>query len=805
MNGVLQDLRYAARSLAKTPGFTVVAVATLALGIGFNTAVFSVVDAAIFRPLPYAKPGELLRVIDTNPSRGIDRFSASPPNFVDWRAENRTLAGMAAYSGDDVTLVEGAEAVRLEGETVSPAVFSLLGVSPVLGRAFDPEDEKPGRERSAILSWELWQRRFGGDRSIVGRHLKCEGGERTIAGVMPRGFRFPLSRSVDVWTPLVLDAHALENRGAHWLGVVARRKPDVSLAQAQADLAAIAAKLEAAYPAKNKGWGVILMPLSESAMGGAKKPLLLLLGAVAFVLLIACVNVSNLLVARGLARRREVAIRSALGAARSRLVRQLTTESLVLALMGGALGSLFAVWGAEALVALSSGSLPRTAEVAVDARVLLFALAVSLATAAISGLWPALRATRGAGAEPLREGQGGTLPPGAAVARRFLLVAELALTLVLLSGAALLMRSMAAVLRVDPGFHPEGALMFRLELPESRYKERPQQAAFFRDLAGRVAALPGVDSVGTINFAPLSGSEWTLSTKFLDHPVPEGDEASLEYRVAGGDFFRAAGIPLKRGRLFAPEDRADAPLVAVLTEAAARRHYPGEDPIGRQIVIGDRVKGPRQIVGIVGDVLEEGLTQPAQPEVYVPAEQVPWSEMAVLVRAQSGGDAMRLFPSVRATVASMDRQIPVENAGRLSEQVTASLKQRRFALVLLSTFSLLALVLAAVGIYGVASYTAAQRTREVGIRIAMGARRADVVRLFVREAAKLAAVGIGAGLLLAVAATRLLSGMLFAVRPWDPPTYVTVSLLLGAAVLAATAVPARRASRVSPIEALRNE
>jgi putative ABC transport system permease protein len=801
----MSDFRYALRTLARTPGFTVVAVATLALGIGFNTAVFSVVDAAIFRPLPYAKPAELLRVIDTNPSRGIDRFSASPPNFVDWRAQNRTLSGMAAYSGDDVTLVEGSEAVRLEGEAVSPAVFSLLGVSPALGRPFEPEEEKPGQERSVILSWEFWQKRFGGDRSVLGRRLRFEGGERTVVGVMPRGFRFPLSRTADLWTPLVLDAQALENRGAHWLGVVARRKPDVTLAQAQADLSAIAAKLEAAYPAKNKGWGVIVMSLSESAMGNARKPLLLLLGAVAFVLLIACVNVSNLLVARGLGRRREVAIRSALGAARGRLIRQLTTESLVLALLGGALGSLFAVWGAEALVALSSGSLPRTAEVAVDARVLLFALGISLATAAISGLWPALRATRGAGAEPLREGHTGSLPPGAAAARRVLLVAELALTLVLLSGAVLLMRSMAAVLHVDPGFHPEGALMFRLELPESRYKERPQQAAFFRDLEARISALPAVDAVGTINFAPLSGSEWTLSTKFMDHPVPEGDEASLEYRVAGGDFFRAAGIPLKRGRLFAPEDRADARLVAILTEAAARRHYPGEDPIGRLIQIGDRVKGSRQIVGIVGDVLEEGLTQPAQPELYVPAEQVPWSEMAVLVRAQGGGDAMPLFPSVRATLASMDPRIPVVGARRLSDQVASSLKQRRFALVLLSAFSVLALVLAGVGIYGVASYTAAQRTREVGIRMAMGARRADVIQLFVREAAKLAAIGVVAGLALSVAATRLLTGMLFAVHAWDPLTYVTVSLLLAAAVLAATAAPARRASRVSPMEALRNE
>jgi putative ABC transport system permease protein len=802
----MNDIRYAIRTLAKSPGFTAVAVATLALGIGFNTAVFSVVDAAVFRPLPYARPAELIRLIDTNPSRGVDRFSASPPNFVDWRSDNRTLVGMAAYSGDDLTLVEGGEAVRLSGEAVSPDVFSLLGVPPRLGRPFDPEDEKPGRERLVMLSWELWQKRFGGDRSIVGRHLQFEGGERRIAGVMPRGFRFPINRNVDLWTPLVLDARALENRGAHWLGVVARRKPGVTLAQAQADLSAIAARLEAAYPAKNEGWGVILMPLSQAVTGQAKKPLLLLLGAVAFVLLIACVNVSNLLVARGVARRREIAVRTALGAGRARLVRQLLVESLALALAGGALGCMLSVWGTEALVALSAGSLPRAAEAGVNARVLLFALAISTTAAAAAGLWPALRSTAGTDDEALREGPGGGgLPRRAAAVRRGLLVGQLALTLVLLAGAALLVQSMAAVLRVDPGFRPEGALAFRLDLPESRYPERPQQAAFFRELEARVAALPDVDAVGTINFPPMSAGSWTLSTKFLDHPVPEGEEASLEYRVAGGEYFRAAGVPLKRGRLFTPEDRSDAPLVAVLTEAAARRHYPGEDPLGRQIVIGDRVKAPRRIVGIVGDILEDGLTRPAEPEVYVPAEQTPWSEMVVIVRAHGGGDPMRVFPSVRAAVSSLDRQIPVEDAGRLSERVYGSLSQRRFALILLSAFSLLALALAAVGIYGVASYTAAQRTREVGIRMALGAGRSDVLRLFAREAAGLAAIGVVAGLLLAAAATRLLSGMLFGVRATDPLTYLSVSALLSLAVLAATSLPARRAARISPMEALRSE
>jgi len=800
------DLKYALRGLLHSPGFTAAAIVTLALGIGLNAAVFSVVDAAVFRPLPYAKPVELLRIVDTNPARHIDRFSASPPNFADWRAQNKTLVAMAAFTNDDDTLIEGSEPQRIRGEAVSPALFPLLGVAPALGRVFRADEEQPGQAPSIVLSWEFWQRRFGSDRSIVNRQVRFEGGPRTVAGVMPRGFRFPTSRDVDAWTPLVLDAQAMENRGAHWLGVVARRRADVSVEQAQADLSAIAARLEAAYPAKNKGWGVLVLPLSDAVTGSAKRPLLLLLGAVAFVLLIACVNISNLLVARGVGRQREVAIRTALGAGRGRLLRQFLVESLALALLGGGIGCLFAVWGSEALVALSAGSVPRSAEAGVDLRVLLFTLGVSLLAAVASGLWPALRASRSGGDEVLREGHGAAgLPRRAAAARSVLLVTELALTLALLAGAVLLLRSMSAVLKVDPGFRPEGALAFRLQLPESRYPERIRMASFYRELAGRIAALPDVALVGSVNFAPLSGSQWKLSTKFLDHPVAEGDEPSLEYRVAGGDFFRAAGIPLKAGRLFTPEDRMDAPLVALISETAARRHFAGEDPIGRQITIGDRIKQPRRIIGVVGDVLEGGLTEPAAPEIYVPAEQVPWSGMVVLVRARGDGDPMRLLPSVRAAVAALDNQLPIEGAARLSDQVSDSLKQRRFALVLLSAFSLLALVLAAVGIYGVVAYTAARRTREVGIRMALGARRSDVLRLFVREAIALAAAGVAVGLALSAAATKLLSGMLFGVRPTDPLTYLAVSILLALAVLAATSLPAGRAARISPMDALRHE
>ena len=803
MNTLLGDLLYALRTLGRSPGFTAAAVATLALGIGFNTAVFSVVDAAVLRPLAYVRPEELVRIWDSNPSRGFDRFSASPPNFVDWRAQNRTLSGMAAFTSDEATLTEGGEPQRLRVYAVSPALFPLLGASPALGRAFDADDEKPGREETVVLSWEFWQRRFGGDRGILGRRLSFDGESRAVVGVMPRGFRYP-QRGADLWMPLVLDAKTLENRGAHWLGVVARRKPGVSLAAAQADLSAIAARLASAYPEKNAGWGIVLEPLQQAIAGSARKPLLLLLGAVTFVLLIACVNVANLLLARGTGRRREIAIRAALGAGRGRLIRQMLTETLTLALAGGMAGVLLSIWGAEALVALAGNTLPRSAEVAIGGRVLLYTLAVSIAAALVSGLWPALRAASPAARDALRASPGSAGEAGrAGRARQAMLVAEIALTLVLLVGAALLLRSMAAVLRVQPGIRPQGVLTAQLSLPRSRYPERAQIAAFYRDLTASLESLPGVTTVGTSNFLPVTGRQYTLSVKFLDHPVPAGDEASIAYRVVGGGFFPAAGIPLKRGRLFAPEDRPGAPLVMLVNEALARRYFPGEDPVGREIVIGDRVKQPRRVVGVVGDVLEEGLADPPLAELYVPAEQVPWGEMAVLIR--TGGDPLALAPAVRAKIRALDANLPIEEVQPLSEVVARSLGQRRFAMLLLGAFAGLALLLAAVGIYGVVAFLAGQRVREVGIRIALGAQRADVLALFLGESARFAGAGLAAGILLAVAATRLMKTMLFGVAPTDPLSFAAVGVVLTAVALAASLFPARRAARVSPMEALRHE
>jgi putative ABC transport system permease protein len=463
-----------------------------------------------------------------------------------------------------------------------------------------------------------------------------------------------------------------------------------------------------------------------------------------------------------------------------------------------------AVWGAEALVALAGDSLPRSAEVGIDARVLLYTLAVSLAAALVAGLWPALRATSPSDNEALRASAGSAgQGPRAGAARQVMLVAEIALTLVLLVGAALLLRSMAAVLRVEPGIRPQGVLTAQLSLPSSRYPGSAQIAAFYRDLAASLSSLPGVTAVGTSNFLPVTGRQYTLSVQFLDHPVPAGDEASIAYRVVGGDFFAAAGVPLKRGRLFTPEDRPGAPLVMLVNETLARRYFPGEDPIGREIVIGDRVKTPRRVVGIVGNVLEEGLAGPPLAELYVWAAQVPWDEMAVLVR--TAGNPIALAPAVQSKIRALDPKLPVEDIQTLSDVVSRSLGQRRFAMLLLGAFAALALLLAAIGIYGVVAFLAGQRVREVGIRIALGARRSDVLTLFLGESARSAGIGLVAGLLLAIAATRLMKTMLFGVAPTDPLSFAAVALLLTAVALAASFLPARRASRVSPMEALRTE
>jgi len=799
---MLGDLRHAIRSLGKAPGFTAIAIATLALGIGFNTAVFSVVDAVLLRPLPYAKPEELVRIYDRNLLKGIPRFSASPRNFLDWREQNGTMSALAAFSDDELTLLEGHEPESLSADAVTPAFFPLLGVPPFLGHTFDPADEQPGRPQVAVLSWALWQRRFGGDPSVVGRSIRFEQGPRVVLGVMPRGFRSPTG-AVDLWTPLVFEPKQLQNRGEHWIGVVGRLKSGTPLLQAQADFDTIGARLAAAYPNKNGGWTEQVVSLSEAIAGSARRPLRLLVGAVAFVLLLACVNVSNLLLARGLARRREVAIRTAIGASRRRIVREFLAESLVLALAGGALGTLGALWATAALVRLGGDALPRSAEVAVDGRSLVFALAAGLAAAALAGLLPALSASSAVDSEALRESPGrATSGRRAATLRRGLLAAQLALALVLLAGAALLLRSMRAALSVDPGFRADGALVVNLSLPSSRYKGDERVLAFYDALAERLRRLPSISAVGTTIVAPMPGSIWhSYSVEIPDHPRPESEEISLTYRVVGGDFFPAAGIGLRRGRLFTPEDRKGAPYVAVISEAAAQKCFPGEDPIGRLINVGDRTQVPRQIIGVVGDVREESPMAPVDASIYIPAAQKPWSDVAVIVR--TSGDPMALAPAVRAQIQALDSQLPIGAIRPLSEQVGRALAERRFLLTLIALFAILALTMATVGMYGVASRSAAERRREIGIRVALGAESRDVLRLFVGEGARTAAVGWVAGVLLALPAARLTAGLLFGVSAADPGSFAAVSLVLAAATLLANLVPAIRALRADPVAALR--
>jgi putative ABC transport system permease protein len=815
MQTLLQDFRYGIRILMKNPGFSAVAVLTLALGIGANTAIFSVVNAVLLRPLPFREPGRLVAVWEGSPKQGYEENPPAAANFLDWRAQNRVFEQMAIFDSyfNRFNLTAGDRPEQVVGVAISANLFQVLGVSPLLGRAFLPEEEQPGRDQVVLLSYGLWQRRFGADPNLVGKAVALNARSCTVVGIMSPGCQFPggfggivgaYNKPADLWVPLALDANAWSQRSSHYLQVIARLKPGKGLEQARAEMNTLQHGIEQQYPNAFVGSHVKLIPLHTQMISGIRPALLVLLGAVAFVLLIACANVANLLLARARARHREMAIRAALGASRSRVIRQLLTESLPLAILGGVLGTLLALWGMEILVAASPGDIPRIKEVQIDDWVLGFTLLVSVLTGMIFGLAPALEASRPNLNESLREG-GRSATEGLHRNRiqSLLVVGEVALALMLLAGAGLMIQSFLRLQQVDPGFRTGRLLTLDLTLPDAKYSKEQQQADFFRQLLARIQTLPGVQSVGAATALPLTGNRENYGIGIEGRP-PEPLEKmpTAEYRAISPDYFGTLGIPLLKGRTFTERDRKDSPPVAVINESLARRYFADEEPLGKRLLIGHGRSQP-QIVGVVGDVRHLGLDAEIQPEVYEPYLQVPWPSMTLAIRTSA--DPTSLAAAVRSEVLAIDTEQPLANVRTMDQILADSVAQPRFRTLLLGLFGAVALALAAVGIYGAISYSAAQRTHEIGIRMALGAQKRDVLKLVVRQGMLLTLTGVVIGLAGSFGLSRVLSSLLFGVTATDPATFVGVSSLLVGVALLASYLPARRATQVDPMVALRYE
>jgi predicted permease len=804
-----QDGAYAVRTLIKRPGFAAVAVLTLALGIGGTTALFSVVDGVLLRPLPYPEPDRLALLWGVETGMKSGSSATSYPDYVDIKAAQKSFDRMASWSNWQLN-VTGAdlEPTRVPVSWVSRDLLPLLGVRPVLGRNFLPEEDRVGGEPVVILTHRFWTSRFASDRRVIGRTMMLDGRAHTVVGIMPSGFTWGTSGGSQLLLPAE-PVHSDRSRGQHNLLVIGRLRAGVALEAAEADVIAIAAHLEEEYPDWNTGRSAMLQPLREAVVGDVRPALLMLFGAVVVVLLIVCANIANLTLARATGRANEVAIRTALGAGRNRLVRQLLTESVLLALIGGAVGILVAYAGIGLLASLGPGDIPRLDGVGIDARVAAFALAVTVVTGVLFGLVPALQASKTDLHSSLKEGgrtsaQGGGRPR----LRQLLVVSEMALAVVLVAGAGLFVNSFLRLQRVDAGFTQENVLVAPLALPESKYPfdDWRRGVAFYDALIERVEALPGVQSAALGYRHPLDGGwETSFQIKSLLE-LPQGDRPEARIRPVTPDYFETVGIPLLKGRTFTDRDMVDAPGVVIVNDAFARTFFRGEDPVGHRLIKGawwpDR-PDEWEIVGVVGDVKMDGLAQTTPWAMYFPYGQWPFNDMNLIVRAS--GEPLALSGAVRQQIWSLDGDVPVETFQTLTQIRTQSVAPQRFQTMLLGLFAALALGLAAVGIYGVLSYAVAQRTSEIGVRMSLGARTADILRIVVGQGMKLSLLGLLLGLLGALAATRLIAGLLFGVSPTDPATFAIVSTLLFLTGLGACAIPALRASRVDPVIALRSE
>jgi putative ABC transport system permease protein len=814
MQTLWQDLRYATRLMLNRPGFTAVAVLTLALGIGANATIYSVINAILLRQLPYPEPEQIVRVFETN--RTLTESPVSPPNFVDWKGQSRVFERMAAFQGwsANVAAPEGVE--QISALKISADLFPLLGVTAARGRVFLPEDDRPGGDRLVILSHGLWLSRFGGDPGLIGTALTLDGQSFTVAGVLPRDFEF-LSSEIGIWIPLRLgdESHRIK-RTERYLQVIARLRPGVTLERAQADMNGIALDLARQYPDANASTGVRLVPLHRHLVRNLSDTLLLVLGASSFVLLIACANVTNLLLARASARQKEMAIRATLGAGRWRVMRQLLTESALLFLVSGAIAVLLAWWSLDLLIALwprSSGALSfavsRLQSGGVDLRVLLFTSLVSLTTGIVFGLAPAWQTARISLNQSVKEGGRSSIAglAGRRV-RQTLVVSEIAVALALLIGAGLLINSLWRLYNVNPGFNPEHVVTMQIASPgvASNEGKENQPAVFFREIKSRVEAVPGVQSASVVNTTPLAG-EGSLTRFTIENrpPASPADVPIVSYRVLGPGYFRVMDIRLLQGRDFIEADGPDSTAVVIINEALARRFWPNESPIGQRIRRGglDGFGPWYMILGVVSNARTFGIDSDPRPEIFIPHAQFRLPQMTLVAR--TAGDPSQHVNAIRAQIRAVNRNIPITGVQTMEQLLSRSVAARRFTMALLSVFAGLALILAAVGIFGVMSYAVTERTREIGIRMALGARAGDVVKVIVRQGMRLALIGIVLGLAASFALAPLMQSLLFGVSPTDPVTFIVLAFLLAAVALAACHLPARRAAKVDPMVTLRYE
>src|SRR5687768_8868403 len=807
METLIKDIRYGVRGLWKRPGFTAVAVLTLALGIGANTAIFSVVNAVLLKPLQFRDPDRLVMIWEDATVAGFPRNTPAPANYVDWKTQTQSFEDVAASAESTFNLTGDGDPERITAYKVTANFFPLFGVPPALGRGFTADDDRPGAQKVAVLSHALWQTRYGSDPQIVNRDIQLDGEKYTVLGVMPAGFQF-FESDVRLWVPLALDAEDLANRGGHYLKVVARMKPGVTLDQAQADLAAVMARIGKDNPQEtfDGKLGAFVMPLREQLTGDVRSSLVVLLVAVACVLLIACANVAGLLLARAVARRREIALRIALGASRPRVVRQLLTESLLLAAAAGIIGTVLAYWSFAFLQNLIPAQMALLTTLTLDTRILVFTLLVSLITGVVFGLVPALQSAKVDLNEALKQS---TRVTSTGRLRSALIVFEVALSLVLLVGAGLLIQTLFQLFNQYSVLEPEKVLTMRTVLPRSKYKEHPQRHAFYKQVLDRVEHLPGVISAGYTTSVPLS---WKGGTSGF---VPEGIASPIagmaydaNHREVSANYLQAMNIPLRQGRYFDERDNETSMRVAIINETMARQYWPGENALGRRFNIGDPNDGEwMQIVGIVADVRQMGLDEPVKAEMYLPYQQVTdWPgfiprELAI----RTAGDPSSLVGSVRQIIREVDPDQPISNIATMSEVLGVEAEQRRMGMIMLVAFAGLALLLASLGIYGVLAYFVTQHTNEIGVRIALGANRRNILALVLKKGMGLTLLGVAIGLAASFALTRLMSSLLFGVKASDPLTFLVVPLLLATVALLACWIPARRATRVDPMVALRYE